>query len=203
MIVSTGLTVPVAVTARVTAPPVTGAVEYCTGLSPPSVHQAIAAASSSASGVAISPIFRNGARAGAPIFAPSAAGAGTSIGAVPVVTGLFIVELRLRPPDRTLAEWPENPLISIKTLRIRANRPEPVRPADNALRLRHGLAFPAFPGAGEPMALARLDEACFLRVHIGDQRVHTHRFGLQGRVEREEDGAAHHALQRRSGDRRA
>src|SRR5450759_118200 len=116
---------------------------------------------------------------GAPIFAPSAAGAGTSIGAVPVVTGLFIVELRLRPPDRTLAEWPENPLISIKTLRIRANRPEPVRPADNALRLRHGRAFPAFPGAGEPMALARLDEACFLRVHIGDQRVHTHRFGLQ------------------------
>src|SRR5450830_35264 len=149
MIVSTGLTVPVAVTPRVTAPRVTGAVVYWTGLSPPSVHQAIAAASSSASGAAISPIFRNGARAGAPIFAPSAAGAGTSIGAVPVVTGLFIVELRFAP-NKTLAECPEKPLISIKMMRIRENRPELVRPADNAYGFVMALRFQASQARPRP-----------------------------------------------------
>ena len=117
--VSTGLTVPVAVTARVTAPVVTGAVVYRTGVSAAASHQTRPTAASTASDnrPATSQIFRGlgDAGAGAGDFGTSTTGATGSTRAFSIPTGMLM--LRTPPPcpaSGTITERRGAALIRVK-----------------------------------------------------------------------------------------
>src|SRR5674476_1412015 len=126
MIVSTGLTVPVAVTARMMAPRVTAVVVYWTV--PPALesHQTTPTAASAASDnrLPTSQDFRkreatDGAGCG---VGTSAIGAGVSVRTGLISTGLFMRGLCFAPRGNSYRKRRSEPLIRVKILGNRKNR---------------------------------------------------------------------------------